>query len=153
MGKPKIEELVRGMSEPIAASLGLELVDVEYIKEGGSWFLRIFIDKPDGITHTDCHDVSQQISKLMDEKDYISQAYILEVSSPGIERPLNQPRDFLRFRGHKIRAATFSPVNGQKEFVGELEGLENGELVINIKGKQMILPMEQVAKVRLEAEF
>lgn len=153
MGKPKIEEIVGELTEPIAKSLGLELVDVEYIKEGGSWFLRIFIDKPAGITHDDCQAVSERIGLILDEKDPIPQSYILEVSSPGIERPLKKPGDFVRFRGHKVRASTFSPVNGQKEFVGELVGLENEQVVMNVKNQTVTLPLEQVARVRLEADF
>jgi len=153
VGKTKIEDTVREMSEKITGALGLELVDVEYVKEGGSWFLRVFIDKPTGVTHNDCQTVSERLGKLLDEKDPIPQSYILEVSSPGIERPLKKPEDFIRFSGRKVRASTFSPVEGQREFVGELAGLNDGTLLINIKGKQLALPMEKVAKVRLEADF
>lgn len=153
MGKPKLEDMVRETAEPIVEILGLELVDIEYIKEGGSWFLRIFIDKLEGVTHDDCQAVSERVSAILDEKDPIPQSYILEVSSPGIERPLKKPTDFERFRGHKVRASTFSPVNGQKEFVGELVGLENGHVVINVKNQSVALLLEHVAKVRLEADF
>ena len=153
MGKPKIEDIVKDMTEPIVEALGLELVDIEYLKEGGSWFLRIFIDKPEGITHDDCQAVSERIGLILDEKDPIPQSYILEVSSPGIERPLKKPADFERFRGHKVRASIFSPVNGQKEFIGELVGLENGHVVINVKNQNVSLPLEHVARVRLEADF
>jgi ribosome maturation factor RimP len=153
MGKPKTEDIVREMTEPIVEFLGLELIDIEYIKEGGAWFLRIFIDKPEGITHDDCQAVSERVGVILDEKDPIPQSYILEVSSPGIERPLKKAADFERFRGHKVRASTFSPVNGQKEFIGELVGLENGHVVINVKNQSVSLPMEYVARVRLEADF
>lgn len=153
MGKPKTEDIVREMTEPIVEFLGLELIDIEYIKEGGAWFLRIFIDKPEGITHDDCQAVSERVGVILDEKDPIPQSYILEVSSPGIERPLKKAADFERFRGHKVRASTFSPVNGQKEFIGELVGLEDGHVVINVKNQSVSLPMEYVARVRLEADF
>ena len=153
MGKPKTEDIVKDMTEPIVEALGLELVDIEYLKEGGSWFLRIFIDKPEGITHDDCQAVSERVGQILDEKDPIPQAYILEVSSPGIERPLKKPEDFERFHGHKVRASTFSPVNGQKEFIGELVGLENNHVVINVKNQNVSLLLEHVARVRLEADF
>ena len=153
MGKPKAEDVVREMTEPIIEVLGLELVDIEYLKEGGAWFLRVFIDKPEGITHHDCQAVSERVGKMLDEKDPIPQSYVLEVSSPGIERTLKKPTDFEKFRGYKVRGSTFSPVNGQKEFVGELVGLENGHVVIDVESQSVTLPLEHVARVRLEADF
>lgn len=153
MGKAKIDDIVREMTEPVVEILGLELVDIEYIKEGGSWFLRIFIDKPEGITHDDCQAVSERVGALLDEKDLIPQSYILEVSSPGIERPLKKAADFERFRGYKVRASTFAPVNGQKEFIGELVGLEDAHVVIIVKNQSIALPLDHVARVRLEADF
>lgn len=153
MAKIRVEDMVREISEPVVNLLMLELVDVEYLKEGGSWFLRIFIDKPGGITHDDCQAVSLKIGAILDEKDQISQSYILEVSSPGIERPLKKPGDFIKYRGHKVRASTFSPVDGQKDFVGELQGLIDETVVIDVKGKKVALPLEQVSRVRVEAEF
>ncbi len=153
MKKTKVEDVVTMLAEPIADSLGLELVDIEYLKEGGSWFLRVYIDKPEGITHDDCQALSQRLSELLDEKDPVPNSYILEVSSPGIERPLKKPGDFERFKGYKIRASTFSPVEGQKEFVGDLEGLVDDKVVLNVKGREYALPLESVAKVRLEADF
>ncbi len=153
MSKPRIEDIVTGMAQPVADSLGLELVDVEYVKEGASWFLRIFIDKPEGITHDDCQAVSERVGEILDNKDPIPQSYILEVSSPGIERPLKKPGDFVKFRGRKVRASTFSPVEGKKEFVGQLEGLADRTVLINVDDKQVAIPLELVARVRLEADF
>ena len=153
MKKNRVEDIVWEMSESVIESLGLELVDVEYVKEGGAWFLRVFIDKAGGITHDDCQEVSVRLSELLDRKDPIPQSYILEVSSPGIERPLNKPGDFERFRGYKVRASTFAPVDGRKEFIGELNGLIDGNVLIHTGGDQVSLPLEQVAKIRLEADF
>lgn len=153
MSKPKTEEVVKKMCEPVTDSLSLELVDVEYVKEGGEWFLRIYIDKPEGIDHDDCQAVSHRLGELLDREDPLPHSYILEVSSPGIERPLKKPADYIRFRGRKVRAVTFKPVDGQKEFTGELVGLEDNKVVINISGKQVALPQEYVAKVRLEADI
>jgi ribosome maturation factor RimP len=95
MKKPKVEDLVSDLASPVAESLGLELVEVQYIKEGGSWFLRIFIDKPGGITHDHCQALSERMDGLLDEKDIIPHAYIFEVSSPGIERPLKSKKILL----------------------------------------------------------
>jgi len=153
MSKQRIEDTVLELSGPVTDSIGLELVDVEYVKEGATWFLRIYIDKPEGITHDDCKAVSERLGELLDKKDPIPQSYVLEVSSPGIERPLKKPADFVRFRGNMIRATTFAPVDGQKEFTGLLEGLEDGNILIRIDDRQVTLPRESVAKVRLEAGF
>ncbi len=153
MARHRVEDIVTELSAPITESLGLELVDIEYVKEGATWFLRIYIDKPEGITHDDCQAVSIRLGELLDQKDPIPQSYVLEVSSPGIERPLKKPADFVRFRGHMVRATTFAPVNGQKEFVGLLEGLEDGNILISVDDRQVTLPGESVAKVRLEPAF
>ncbi|WP_418790187.1 ribosome maturation factor RimP [Phosphitispora sp. TUW77] len=153
MSKQRIEDIVLQLSVPVTDSLGLELVDVEYVKEGANWFLRIYIDKQEGITHDDCQAVSASLGELLDKKDPIHQSYVLEVSSPGIERPLKRPADFVRFRGHMVRATTFAPVDGQKEFIGVLEGLVDGNVLISVENRQVALPQELVAKVRLEAGF
>lgn len=153
MSKLKTEDVLKDMAESVTGEFGLELVDVEYIKEGGTWFVRVFIDKPEGINHDDCQQVSEKLSDLLDEKDPIPHAYVLEVSSPGIERPLKKPQDFERFKGYKVRASTYFPVNGEKEFVGELVGLIDGNIVIDIAGNQLLLAHDAVAKIRLEAQI
>ena len=153
VSKLKTREIVKKICEQVTGSLSLELVDVEYVKEGGSWYLRVYIDKPDGINHEDCQAVSYKLGELLDTEDHIPHSYILEVSSPGIERPLKKPEDYVRFRGRKVRAVTFQPVDGQKEFIGELAGLEDDKVIIIVSGKQVVLPQEYVAKVRLEADF
>lgn len=149
----KTEDIIREMAESVSNELDLELVDVEYVKEGGTWFVRIYIDKPDGITHDDCQDVSERIGILLDEKDPILHSYVLEVSSPGIERPLKKAEDYERFKGSKIRLSTYSPVNGKKEFAGKLGGLSEGNIIILVDGEELSLPLENAAKVRLEADF
>lgn len=153
MSKPRVEDVVREIAEPVADALGLELVDVEYIKEGGSWFLRIYIDKPQGINHEDCQSLARKVSDILDGKDPIPYSYTMEVSSPGIERPLKKPCDFVKFKGRKIRASTFAAIDGQKEFAGVLEGLEDEKILINSNGKQFSLPLDAVARVRLDADF
>lgn len=153
LGKPKTEDIVLEMAVKIAEGLKLEVIDVSFTKEGGTWYLRVFIDKPEGINHDDCQALSQRLSDELDEKDPIPQAYILEVSSPGIERPLKKPEDYVRFKGSLIRVTTFSPFEGQKEFIGILIGLFEDGIHINMKDKEMVLPLEKVASARLEADF
>lgn len=144
-----VENLVRGPVEV----LGLELVDVEFAKEGGHWYLRIFIDKEGGVGLDDCQAVSALINPLLDEKDPIAQSYLLEVSSPGIERPLKKLRDFERFLGHNIDATTFSPINGSKKFTGRLLRASAQEVVLESKGLEMVIPISQLASARLAIQF
>ena len=153
MGRQKTEDIVKAFSEPITGSLDLELVDVEYVKEGATWFLRVYIDKPEGVTHDDCQAVSERLGEVLDENDPVPHSFVLEVSSPGIERPLKKAEDFIRFRGSKVRVSTFAPVDGTKEFVGLLEGLEDGNIKLNVDSRPVSLPSKSVAKVRLEADF
>ena len=153
MGRQKTEDIVKAFSEPITGSLDLELVDVEYVKEGATWFLRVYIDKPEGVTHNDCQAVSERLGEVLDESDPVPHSFVLEVSSPGIERPLKKAEDFIRFRGSKVRVSTFAPVDGTKEFVGLLEGLEDGNIKLNVDSRPVSLPSKSVAKVRLEADF
>lgn len=122
MAKKKVEEIAAEMVQPIVDALTFELVDVEYLKEGANWYLRVFIDKPGGIAIDDCQTVSEQLSDKLDETDPIKQSYILEVSSPG-ERPLKKERDFERFKGERVEVKLYQPLNGKKIFEGELLGL------------------------------
>ena len=103
---------------PIVEEYGFELVDVEYVKEGSNWYLRAFIDKPGGITINDLEGVSRKLSDLLDEEDFISDAYILEVSSPGLGRPLKKDRDFDRSIGEEIEVHLYRSLNGNKQYVG-----------------------------------
>jgi ribosome maturation factor RimP len=121
MAKKKVEEIAAEMVQPIVDALAFELVDVEFLKEGANWYLRVFIDKPGGIAIDDCQAVSEQLSDKLDETDPIKQSYILEVSSPG-ERPLKKDRDFERFKGEIVEVKLFQPLNGKKIFEGELLG-------------------------------
>ena len=109
--------------EPIVAEQGFELVDVEYVKEAGNWYLRAYIDKPGGITVDDCEVVSRRFSDILDEKDYIEDSYIFEVSSPGLGRPLKKEKDFARSVGEEVEIRTYRAVDRQKEFIGILNRL------------------------------
>ncbi len=127
MAKKKVEDIVEELAQPVAEALAFELVDVEYLKEGANWYLRVYIDKPGGIMIDDCQAMSEQLSDLLDEKDPIKQSYILEVSSPG-ERPLKKDRDYERFKGEFVEVKLYQPLNGKKIYDGELLGL-NGDIV------------------------
>lgn len=153
MKKLRITEQVEEMTKPIVTSLELELVEVEYIKEGANWYLRVFIDKPEGVDLDDCQAVSEQLSKLLDEKDPVPNPYILEVSSPGIERPLKKPEDYQRFAGQLITVKTFMSIDGKKNFTGKLVGLNGNEVVLEIDNQQLSLPLNKIASARLAVEF
>ena len=146
----KTEELLL----PIMEEQGFELVDVEYVKEGGSWYLRAYIDKPGGITVDDCENVSRQLSDILDEKDYIEDSYILEVSSPGLGRPLKKEKDFERSLGEEIEIRTYRPVQHQKEFRGLLTAYDKNSITIETENHEsMVFAREDVALARLAFDF
>jgi len=149
MSQNKIEQAVRELAQPVLQALKYELVDIEYKKEGGSWFLRFYIDKPGGITLDDCQTFSEQISTLLDQADPIPHRYYLEVSSPGLDRPLKRDEDFERYKGYKVHVKLYRSVNGAKNYYGELVGLEENNVVIQDKDHVYVFPRENVAMVRL----
>lgn len=151
----KIADLIYEMVEPIAAEEQVELVDVVYVKEGGQFILRVFIDKEEGVSLDDCQNVSRKLSDLLDEKDPIQDAYMLEVSSPGIDRPLKKDQDFVRFAGHNVDISTYTPVYGKKKkFTAELVGLKDDQIVVKVDDEEEIeIPRDQVSQVRLAVEF
>ena len=150
----KIEEAVWTMAEPLAEQNGLELIEVEFVKEGSEWYLRLYLDKENGTVELDdCEKISRLVSDQLDKKDPIEQAYRLEVSSPGIERPLKRDKDFLRFKGEKVRAKVIMPINGQKEFVGELGEVDAQTIQIICDGESVSVPRDKVSKIHLEWEF
>ncbi len=116
----KIEEKVEDLLQPIINNLGYDLYDVEYVKEGKDYYLRIFIDKPEGIDLNDCEKVNNAITDILDEEDYIKEQYFLEVSSPGIERKLTKEKHLQSNIGSLVEISTFKPVNGQKQIIGKL---------------------------------
>ena len=118
MSRLNVVELVTAWVEEIIQDSDLELVDVEYVKEHTGWILRVFLDKPDGIDLEDCRGVSEALDKKLDEADPISGAYSLEVSSPGLERPLKKTRDYERFAGRQVQIRTYSGIHGRKRFAG-----------------------------------
>lgn len=149
-----LEEKIRQLAEPVASALGLELVDVVYTSEYGRKILRIFIDKPGGVTVDDCSDVSRELSTILDVEDPIPQRYTLEVSSPGLDRPLKNELDFLRFMGRKARIKTREPLDGRKNFKAVIEGVEGGVVhVTDFDGKKFDIALSIIDKAKLEIEI
>lgn len=152
MLKKEIELLVEKLVTEIIANTNLVLVDVEYVKEH-DWYLRVFLDKEGGIEIEDCQDVSTKLEKRLDELDPIKDSYYLEVSSPGLERPLKKDRDFIQQTGNKVTVHFYSAINGKKSIVGTLLGLENNHILLEINGEKLSVPRENVSQVRLYLEF
>lgn len=130
MAKRKVEDVVSEIASKITEKHSFELVDVEFLKEGANWYLRVYIDKPGGINIEDCQTVSEELSDKMDELDPIEQSYFLEVSSPGLDRPLKKDKDFEKFKGELVEVKLFQPENGKKVFEGKLSGLRDNKIVI-----------------------
>ena len=145
----KTEELI----SPIIEEHRFELVDVEYVKEGSNWYLRAYIDKPGGITVDDCEVVSRRLSDLLDEQDFIDDAYILEVSSPGLGRPLKKDKDFARSIGEEVEIRTFRAVEHEKEFTGILRDFDKDKLVIELEDNVVMDFADNIALVRLAFDF
>ena len=142
------ERVADAVKEPIE-SLGLELWDVRYIKEGASWYLRVYIDKEGGVDINDCTDVSRLIDPILDEYDIIGTSYYFEVCSPGLERELTRPEHFVRMLGREVRVFLFRPVEGKKEFVGKLADFRDGTVILeNADGRFEFSPKD-VSKVKL----
>ncbi|MFY9585492.1 MAG: ribosome maturation factor RimP [Candidatus Acidiferrales bacterium] len=146
-------EKIRQAAERVARSEGIEVVDVEW-KVGRQRFLRVYIDKPEGISHRDCELVSQQLSVILDVEDLVpGQRYILEISSPGLDRKLTRPADFERFVGRLARISTLEPVENAKFFEGRLAGYADGMVQIEVKGRVIALPLGGIRKANLVVEF
>lgn len=153
MSTSKIKSTVEEMIQPYLNEQGFELVDIEYVKEGSSWFLRVYVDKEGGIDIDDCVMISEQLSAKLDETDPIPTVYFLEVSSPGAERPLKKPEDVTKAVGKNVYVTTYGPVNGMKEFEGKLLSFDGSELVIEAGKKQHAVPYDKIASARLAILF
>lgn len=138
---------------PIVADAGVEIYDVEYVKEGSDWYLRVYIDKPEGVNINDCEVVNRALSAKMDELDFIAEAYILEVSSPGLGRALKKERHFEKSIGQEVEVKTYKAIDKEKQFVGILQSYENGVITIDTGKKEMQFEKADVASVRLTFDF
>lgn len=145
----KITDTVWKLAEPIAAENGCEIWDVEYVREAGSWYLRLYIDKDGGVSINDCENVSRAMDPVLDEKDPIPGSYIFEVSSAGAERALKRPGDFEKFIGSNVEVKLYKARNNLKEYIGILKGYDDGAVIIEFKGEDIRFEKAEVAHVRL----
>ena len=149
-----IEQKTEEILIPIMEELGFELVDVEYVKEGSSWYLRAYIDKPGGININDCETVSRRLSDILDEKDFIDDAYIMEVSSPGLGRPLKKEKDFKRSLGMEVDIRTYRMIDRQKEFTGILTAYDEKTVTIELEDETTkTFERGDIALIRLAFDF
>ena len=149
----KITDVVRELAEPVVLENGCTLWDVEYVREAGQWYLRLLIDKDGGVDILDCEAISRRVSDLLDEADPIEQSYIFEVGSAGAERALKRPSDFERFMGSPVTLKTYKPRDGRKEFAGTLTQYDDGAVELAIGAQTLRFEKDEIALVRLRAEF
>ena len=152
--KEMYEQKTEAILQPIVDANGFELVDVEYVKEGGSWYLRAYIDKPGGITVDDCELVSRAANDILDEQDFVEESYIFEVSSPGLGRPLKKEKDFVRSIGEEVEIRTFRAIERQKEFYGILKAFDKETVTIMMEDEsEMQIARADIALIRLAFDF
>ncbi len=152
--KKRVVDLVEEIISPFIDEKKLELVDVEFIKEGQHRYLRVYLDKENGLSLDDCQEASEYLSNKLDKLDPIKESYFLEVSSPGIERPLKRDKDFEKYKGELVEARLYHPIDGQKVIEGKLMGLINGKIVILREKKgEIAIPKDKVALVKLLFSF
>lgn len=148
------EQKTEQLLTPIVEEYGFELVDVEYVKEGSTWYLRSYIDKPGGISIDDCEKVSRRLSDLLDQEDFIEDAYIMEVSSPGLGRPLKKEKDFRRSLGEEVEIRTYRMINKQKEFTGILKDYDENTVTITLADEtEKTFDKDDIALIRLAFDF
>jgi len=147
-----VKKRVAAVALPVLEELGLELVEVQYRREQSGWVLRLIIDKQDGVNLEDCAAVSREISQLLDIEDFIEQAYNLEVSSPGLDRPLKSMADFKRFTGRMAKIKTIEPIGGEVVFIGKIQQTEGEMIILEMGRREVTIPFSQVSKARLEIE-
>ena len=152
--REQYEQKAEAMAQPVIDQFGFELVDVEYVKEAGNWYLRFYIDKEGGITVDDCEAVSRIFSDKLDELDFIEDAYIMEVSSPGLGRPLKKEKDYVRSMGKEVEIRTYRPINKEKEFVGILKAYDEDTVTLEMEDEtEMQFKRSDIARIRLAFFF
>ncbi|MFI3214712.1 MAG: ribosome maturation factor RimP [Eubacteriales bacterium] len=147
------EARTEALLQPIVEANQVEVYDVEYVKEGSDWYLRVYLDKPEGVNIIDCENVSRALSAQMDVEDFITDAYILEVSSPGLGRTLKKAKHFEKSMGEEVEIRTYKPIEKCKEFVGILKAYEDGNVTIETEEKEMVFAKSDIALVRLTFDF
>ena len=149
----KLTDRVSALVQPVVEEEGCSLWDVEYVREAGTWYLRVFIDKDGGVGIDDCERISRRLDPILDEEDPIPDSYVFEVGSAGAERELKRPGDFEQFLGSEVEVRLYQPLNGSKSFVGELCGYEDGKLSLSVGGETLSFEKPQIAKVNLHVSF
>lgn len=149
----KVTDVVAGLAQPFVEQAGCTLWDVEYVKEAGEWFLRVYIDREGGVCIDDCEAVSRPLSDALDEADPIEGSYVLEVSSAGADRPLKKPAHFQQFLGAEVDVRLYRPLDGRKEYTGVLKGYDGGDVTIETAGEARTFVKKDVAQVRLTVHF
>jgi ribosome maturation factor RimP len=152
--KEEYEQKTERLLEPIMSEHHFEVVDVEYVKEGSNWYLRAYIDKPGGITVDDCELVSRALSDLLDKHDFIPDAYILEVSSPGLGRQLKKEKDFKRSLGEEVDVKLYKAIEKQKQFTGILKAYDEEKITLEFEeGETLEIPRQNISLIRLAFDF
>ena len=149
----KVTEQVAQFAEPVVQAHGCTLWDVEYVREGADWFLRVYIDKDGPVDISDCENVSRALDPILDEEDPIPDSYTFEVCSAGCERVLKRPGDFQQFLGSKVLLRLYRPRDGRKEYIGVLKNYQDGTISLSVGEEAMTFTPEETAMVRLYAEF
>lgn len=149
----KITDAVTALAKNVVEAQGCSLWDVEYVKEAGTYYLRVFIDKEGGVSIDDCEAISRVLDPILDEADPIPDSYVFEVGSAGAERELKRPSDFEQFMGSEIEVKTYRPINGRKAFVGTLASYDNGTVTVTVGNENISLSPQNVARVKLHVSF
>ena len=149
----KVTQQVAQFAEPVVTAHGCSLWDVEYVREGADYFLRVYIDKEGGVDIADCEAVSRALDPILDEADPIPCSYVFEVASAGIDRELKRPSDFEKFMGSQVEIKLYQALNGRKVYVGELAGYDQGNVTVLVNGKELELKKPMIAQVRLYVEI
>ncbi len=149
----KVCEIIESLALPVAEGLGLSIWDIEFVKEGGQHYLRVFLDKDGGVDINDCETFSRAFDPILDDEDPIAESYVFEVCSAGLERTLKRPRDFEAYIGHTIEVRTFAPRGGTREFVGVLDSYNEGTVTLKIGDKVEEFTKKEIATARLRIEF
>ena len=149
----KLTEKVSALVRPVVEEEGCSLWDVEYVREAGTWYLRVFIDKDGGVGIDDCERISRRLDPILDEEDPIPESYVFEVGSAGAERELKRPSDFEQFMGHEVEVRLYRPLEGKKSFVGTLAGYADGNVSLAVGEETQTFEKTQIAKVHLHVSF
>jgi ribosome maturation factor RimP len=152
MVEREILDRVRAMVDPILLNEGMELIDIEYRRESKGWILRLYLDKEGGVTLDDCTRVSQEVERSLDVEDFIQTPYTLEVSSPGLTRPLKTEKDFMKYCHRLIKVKTVDPIENRRQFKGRLLGVSENRIEIEVDGGVFQIPLSNVAKANLEID-